>query len=474
MSTHADQHPIEGWDNAAAPSGTQPAHEMAGSADGDVADYSAERPVNLREQRLRAPSEDRAPGLRLRATPTAGLPDSATAATRDRYGVGSANLSEPALTAAELESLREEQLRRVLGRPAGVETDPAVWGWRGKANALGAKFTPTSAEIQHRLTIERIRQPLPGTPLVVVVNPKGGGGVTPATLMLSNIFGSHRGHGVVAWDNAETRGTLAARAASAPKSVATTWDLLAHAGELCSATVVASAVSRFLLPQPTSDEILASDQSSKRQEMIGAEECAAILAVLRRHRTMVLVDTGNNDRGEAFVWSIEHATQLVIPLTYRRDAAHQVLRTLDGIAARGYSELVRAAVVVLAEGTAADPAARDAVHEALARAQIDRIVHVPFDSDLAGGDRVVFSRLADATVRAWTQVAAVVADGIAEELAHAEPELRSEYVPQSRSTPDEFDARLPPRMAQRRPGAVMDTRGISGPVPYRRAGEAAG
>ncbi|MGW5383905.1 MinD/ParA family ATP-binding protein [Nocardia sp. NPDC003963] len=434
---------------------------------GDHGDYSAERPVNLRDQKLRPRADGDTAPLRLRPdAPTGGD----TADPADPYGVGADRGAAVAISAAELEELREEQLRRVLGRPAGVESDPAQWGWRGKANALGARLKPSQDEIDFRRAVERIRQPLPGTPLIVVCNPKGGGGTTPTALMLSNIFGRHRGHGVVAWDNNETRGTLATRAAAAAKAVPTTWDLLEHAAQLCSADVVASAVGRFLLAQPTGDEVLASDQSSKRAHMIGEAECTAVLAVLRRHRTMVVVDTGNNERGEAFRWSIRHATQLVVPLTYRRDAAHMVLRTLDGIAARGHEDLVRSAIVVLAEGTATSPAAREAVHEALARAEINTVLHVPVDADLAGGERLVFSRLAEPTVRAWTRVAAVVADATAEVLTRREPIIHAGQAPQSREAPAEFDARWGPRPAG--PARRSPREGDLGV--YRRGGEAAG
>ncbi|MFE3105337.1 MinD/ParA family ATP-binding protein [Nocardia tengchongensis] len=444
----------------------------AADAAGTRADYSAEQPVNLREQKLRPITTDAGtPQMRLRS---GSRPPTGASQIRDTYKVGVDNLTAPGLSAAERETLREEQLRRLLSTAPGVETDPASWGWRGKANAVGGRFKPRRDEVDFRMAIESIRQPLPGTPVIAVVGPKGGVGRTPTTLMLSALFGRHRGHGVVAWDNSETRGTLAARAATAPKALRTTWDVLAHAEALCSATVVASALGRFLIAQPTGDEVLASDQSSKRREMIGAEECAAILAVLRRHRTMIIVDTPANDRSAAFVWSIEHATQLVIPLTYRRDAAHMLLRTLDGLAARGHTALVRDAVVVLAEGTG-DPAARQAVHAALARAEITRITSVPYDHDLASGERIVLSRLSEPTVRAWTRVAAVVADGIAEALTSTDAPLQTPWVPQSRTTPTEYDVRSQPRpplrAAQARPRAPRLDQGDADD--YRRRGSQA-
>lgn len=408
----------------------EPALEGRDGGEGGAADYEAERPVNLREQRLR-----------LRPAP---LPVDPRA-------------SEPAAPLVDPAVLREEQTRQVLGEAAGVEADPAGWGWRGKANALGARLKPSEAEIAHRDAIERIRRRLPGTPVVAVCNTKGGGGTTPATVMLSAIYGRHRGHGVVAWDNNETRGTLAARAAHAPRThLPTTWDVCEHAAQLCSPGALASALGRFLIPQPSGEEILASDQSSRRHEMIGAQECAAILTVLRRHRTMVLIDTGDNDRAEAFTWTLANATALVVPLTYRRDAAHMVLRMLDGIAARGHEHLVREAVVVLAEGSAVNPAARHAVHEALAAAQITRIHHVPFDPVLSGGERIVLSRMPVESVRAWTRVAATLADTLIDTLARTSAGLDDPHVPRSRSTPVEFDTRRPRRPAPQHPAWRAD------------------
>ncbi|MBF6171133.1 MinD/ParA family ATP-binding protein [Nocardia blacklockiae] len=416
MSTSDDENP------------TPPAeHREPGAAQ-----YDAERPVDLRAQRLRPEPTEARPAMHLRPrSPQPGAPD--------RYGVSHDEPAGP--SAAELEAIREERIRRLLGPAPGSETDPAQWGWRGRANTLGARLKPTRAEIEHRVDIERIRQPLPGTPLVTVANPKGGSGTTPATVLLSNIFGLHRGHGVVGWDNHETRGTLAARAATGPQQPSSTWDLLANAHELCAPTVAASALARFLIRQPSGDEILASDQSAKRTEMIGAEECRAILAVLRRHRTLIIADTGNNDRAPTFRHAIDHTTQLVVPITYRRDVAHAALRTLDGLAARGHARLVRTAIVVLTEDTAPDAATRTAVEEALERAEIGPIVRVPFDPALANGERIVLSRLPATTVRAWTRVAAAVAENVADELATATHALHTDYMPESRTVPLEYDAR---------------------------------
>ncbi|MFC3245009.1 hypothetical protein ACFOJ6_25430 [Gordonia humi] len=111
----------------------------------------------------------------------------------------------------------------LLETAAGIEDDPAEWGWRGRLNALGMHLRPRpdSEEVRHRQDIERIRQPLSGFWKVAVLNVKGGMGKTPTTIMLGNTFGQYRGGGVVLWDSNESKGTLSERAATsaAPPTV---------------------------------------------------------------------------------------------------------------------------------------------------------------------------------------------------------------------------------------------------------------
>ena len=391
-------------------------------------EYDAEQAVDLRSQRLRVPKGPEPP------TPVP-----------DPYGVGQAALADAAATGNGSGPVSND----LLADAAGVETDPATWGWRGRANAaVGLRLRPRagSGELSYRQAVERARQPLAGIQLVTVANPKGGQGNTPATVLLANTFATHRGGGVVAWDANESRGTLASRAAVFAPSEYTVWDVLEHAGTLCSPHADASSLARFLHVQPTKDEVLASDRSGTRLETVGVDECAAIMAVLRRHRSMVIADTSNNDRSQAFRWVVEHSNQLVVPLTYRRDATYEVLRMFDGLAARGFEHLIHGAVVVLVRGTAPTATAERAVERALEAAGVLHLAHVPFDDALASGERIVYSRLAPTTVQAWTEVAALVADGLATSAAERDMQLESTFVPQSRPTPAEYDER-PGRIA---------------------------
>ena len=129
-------------------------------------EYDAEQAVDLRSQRLRVPKGPEPP------TPVP-----------DPYGVGQAALADAAATGSGSGPVSND----LLADAAGVETDPATWGWRGRANAaVGLRMRPRagSGELSYRQAVERARQPLAGIQLVTVANPKGGQGNTPATVLL--------------------------------------------------------------------------------------------------------------------------------------------------------------------------------------------------------------------------------------------------------------------------------------------------
>lgn len=334
----------------------------------------------------------------------------------------------------------------LLETAAGIEDDPAEWGWRGRLNALGMHLRPRpeSDEVRHRQDIERIRQPLSGFWKVAVLNVKGGMGKTPTTIMLGNSFGQYRGGGVVLWDSNESKGTLSERAATsaAPNGgQPSVWDVLEHASELAGPNAQSGALSHFLRKQPTMDEILASDQSSKRMKAIGAAECAAIEAVLRRHRSGVIIDTGNDDTSPNWQWVTENVHQVVIPMPYRRDAAAKVVQMLDGMHARDLSALVSTAIVALAPAPGASDLDRDDIIEELRGQGVHRFMDMPYEPAFEGaGARIVYQRLPLTTRVAYAELAAEIADSLAKSRSRA-VEFDAGMVPQSIARPAEYDVR---------------------------------
>lgn len=406
------------------------------------------RPLNAREAAEALRAQITAP----RSTPPPGAADAPTVEFIAPPAPVPAESRQPvpdAVPDIEADEVYREQVRRagLLAASPGIETDPAEWGKRGWLNqTLGMKLAPQPEEIDYRYDTETItRAVLPPWFQVMIANPKGGQGKTPTTLMLSYIFGMFYGAGIVAWDNTESKGTLADRAeATTDGEQLHVWDLLEHAAELAGPNATAGALNTYLRRQPgTKVDVLASDSTSSRAKAIGAPECDAIAAVLRRHRVGVFVDTAGEDLSDNWQWTAAHAHQLVIPMTYRRDAARAVLEMLDGLRGRGgRGDLVTGAVVAIAPTPgSADPTDRDAIIADLHDLGITRIVDVPYEPLFEGsGTRIAESQLAYTTHVAYTRVAAEIADRLAHLRIGAPVEYTAGEVPASITRPAPYSA----------------------------------
>ncbi|MGU3434970.1 MinD/ParA family ATP-binding protein [Actinomycetes bacterium M1A6_2h] len=295
-----------------------------------------------------------------------------------------------------------------------VDSGPARWGLRGKVNDLFGGVTLLSAgaaELEARDDVNAIRCALPARQSIVVANTEGGMGKTPTVVMLANLFGRHRGGDVVAWDIAGVRGNLGQRSATNTADGNTVWGLLADTSEAPSAD---AELSRYLCRQPTGDEILASDRAARHMESITTPELAAIGNTLAQHRQITVFDTGNDDRATAWKWATSSADQLVVPMPYRRGAASSVTSMLATLSARGLDDLVERAIVIASPPPRGAPAAVvEDVRRRLTEFGVRTIVDVPFDPALASWERIDHAALPEATVRAWTHAAAVVAQSLA-------------------------------------------------------------
>lgn len=430
----------------------------------DPRDYDAEAPVNMRHQRLRRadPAEET---VALETTaPLRAVEDLDDDQGGASYLRAQTSMQGPRarpgvdMPAVPVDAVPPAPPRDLLAA-ASVEADPATWGWRGRVNAaagLSLRPRPDSDEVAYRRAVAKVQQNLVGTAMVTVINVKGGQGKTPTTLILSNIFGQLRGGSVVAWDANESKGTLGDRAAVGPapgRPETTVWDLLEHASDLAGHNAASGGLGAFLRRQPSTDEVLASDQSSTRTRAIGAAECATVMSVLRRHRTVVFVDTGNDDLADNWQWVTANAHQLVIPMTIRRDAAAKVVQMLHGLHARDLSHLVETAVVAIAATPESTVADRDLILDELQDAGITQILEMPYEPAFGGsGGRIVAARLSRQTTAAYTALAGVVADNLATATAAADIGFDAGDLPTSIQRP--ADA-APTRMAPGPPAPVV-------------------
>ena len=408
--------------------------------DNPVAGYEAEDTVNLRAQRLRRPESepDEQPAE-----------DIHTDTTPDPYGVG-----QDALAAVETPDVDPTAFyrARLFDRQEEDPTaEPAEAGLRGRINAaLGTHLRPkpASAEVRLRQSIRVVQQPLPGCSVVSVINPKGGAGKTPTSVMLGSTFGKHRGHGVTVFDASESLGSLGDRAARTTDPELTVWDLLDHAHELASSSAVSGSLNAFLRRQPTMEDILAADNSADRERNLGWDECAAVMAVLRRHRDLIVIDTAANPLAESWQWAVQHSDALVVPLPLRLDIARQVYQMLEGIIARGYVHLLASTVIVTCATPDSNPQLASAVFEDLRNlgVQEGNFIQAPYESALARGDRIVYKDLSPATIEAYTNVTALVADNIAAARHGVAYPFTDPYSPQSVNR--QPDSAPPPQLSQ--------------------------
>ncbi|MBY6412866.1 ParA family protein [Rhodococcus sp. BP-252] len=404
-------------------------HDPARSADdhevNPVADYQAESAVNLRSQRLRRPD------------PQPDETDTASADSDlapDPYGVGQDALA--AIDAPEVDPDALYRARMFDRVEEDLTAEPATWGLRGRVNAaFGAHMRPkpNTPEVRFRQSVHTVQQPLPGCSVVSVMNPKGGAGKTPTALMLGATFGTHRGQGVAVWDASESTGSLGDRAARTTDPELTVWDLLEHAGELASTSAVSGSLNAFLRRQPTMDDILAADNSTTQSRSIGWDECAAVMAVLRRHRDLIVVDTGNNPLADNWQWAVQHSDVLVVPLPLRMDIAKQVYLMLDGIAARGYGHLLASTVVVTCMTPDSSPELSQVIFDDLSDLGIapGNFVEAPYEPALARGGRIVYKDLPAATIEGYTNVTALVADALGDARRAAAFEYTDPHSPES-------------------------------------------
>ncbi|WP_182262034.1 ParA family protein [Rhodococcus sp. UFZ-B548] len=419
--------------------------------------YEAEIPVNLRNQRLRRP-----PAPEPEATPVETVDESADLDTAvDETDTEAFDETEPgyadpyAVGQDALAEIDDPEIvyRRFERDTAAIDAGPAKWGWRGRVNAAaGLRMAPKpdSAEVRFRQSVTRVQQSLPGCMVVTVIGLKGDAGKTSTTLTLANTFGTHRGRGVVAWDANESTGTLGDRAARTTDPELGPWDVLERAHDLTSAGAVSGELGRYLRLQPTHDEVLAADNSPSLERGIGWDECAAIMAVLRRHRDLIFIDTGNEPVAANWQWAVQHSNLLVVPLPLRLDDTKLALRMFKGIIARGFGHLVSSAIVLTVVTPGSDATLEPELVEALARLGLpaENIIRVPYEPSFATGERIVYDRLLPSTIEAYTNVAAEIADALAASVYGRAAEYADAYAPEQIRRPPEAPRRAPaPRVA---------------------------
>ena len=324
--------------------------------------------------------------------------------------------AEPA-AAAEVPALPSRKSLRDADAQAFVRADvvvePAAQGWRGILNSLVPSLSlgPGEAELQEREWVRLVARHYALTRTVAVVNQKGGVGKTPSTACLSAVFG-RSGGSVLAWDNNETSGTLGDRTEKGDHD-SSALDVLSRAEHLLSDAARAADVNAFVHRQITDKyDVLRSDTDLVGTHEVTADEVDTLHAVASKFFNVILMDSGNNHRASNWNRMLDHADQLVVPVTINDDDVHKGILTLKGLALRSErtAELAGNSVVIVSQKAPGQQKAAEATADRFAE-YVREVVIIPFDPALVSGV-IRFGALQPATRLAWLKAAAAVAKGL--------------------------------------------------------------
>ena len=114
--------------------------------------------------------------------------------------------------------------------------------------------------------------------------------------MLAAVLARYGGAGVLAWDNNETRGSLAWRT-QRPGHESTVLDLLPQAESVLGTGAQSAEMPYFAHHQPEDTfDVLHPDQPADGEHEVSGEEVDAIHRVAAKYYRMIIMDSGNNER----------------------------------------------------------------------------------------------------------------------------------------------------------------------------------
>lgn len=307
-------------------------------------------------------------------------------------------------------------LQDLRARLTAAPEAPATWGWRGRLARWGMRVSPGREELKHRRAATAVQRSLRGPKTLVVVNVKGGENKTGTCFLLGAAIGRTRGGFTLAWDNNETRGTLAWKGVPATHHQATAVDFLHDLDRFSS--VERSRVGdldNYVRSQGDDQfDILASDEDASSMEAIDDQAFKAMHATLERFYRVIIVDTGNNVKASNYRAALDVADQLVVATTAGGDGVSAATWTMEHLQQTGHAELVRNAVTVLSVRDKDVAPADMSTYVDHLRKWTRSVVQIPHDEAMprTTGAPINYDALSPASREAWLQAAAAVIGGL--------------------------------------------------------------
>lgn len=258
-----------------------------------------------------------------------------------------------------------------------------------------------------KVLISRIATPFNGdTRYVPILTRKGGVGKTTTTTLLGMALAQHREDRVIAIDANPDRGTLAERIPRETKNTIRT--VVQKAPSIGSFTDFTEFVSR----DATRLHVLASDPDPTLAEAFDEYDYNVVADVASRYYSIILTDCGTGIVHSVMKPILARANSLVIVSGGSIDEARLASETLSWLESNGYADVVRNSVVALNTATQGTMLVKLDEIENHFRSRVREVVRIPYDSHIAAGSVITWSKLNKITRDSAELLAALVVEGM--------------------------------------------------------------
>jgi MinD-like ATPase involved in chromosome partitioning or flagellar assembly len=258
-----------------------------------------------------------------------------------------------------------------------------------------------------KVLISRITTPFNGdTRYVPILTRKGGVGKTTTTTLLGMALAQHREDRVIAIDANPDRGTLAERIPRETKN--TIRSVVAKAPSIGSFTDFTEFISRDV----TRLHVLASDPDPTLADAFDEYDYNVVADVASRYYSLILTDCGTGIVHSVMKPILSRASSLVIVSGGSIDEARLASETLSWLESNGYADVVRNSVVALNTATQGTMLVKLDEIENHFRSRVREVVRIPYDSHIAAGSVITWSKLNKITRDAAEMLAAFVVEGM--------------------------------------------------------------
>ena len=288
------------------------------------------------------------------------------------------------------------------------QSQSTTTGGPGPGTGIGRSVGFNPGERDRRRRAAAIRTPLLSSFRIAVVGLKGGVGKTSTTLALGSVLAEERTDKVIAVDANPDTGTLGQRVRQ--ETTATVRDVLAAAPSITGYM----DIRRFTSQTASGLEVLAGHADPAGANAFSGEDYHRLITVLGKQFPIVLSDCGTGLLHSSMRGVLDLADQLVITATTSVDGASSASSTLDWLSANGYDALARRSVTVISSIRGAGRLIRVDDLVTHFRTRCRGVVVVPFDEHLAVGGEFDPAKLRPKARRAFLDLAALVAEGMAD------------------------------------------------------------